>query len=56
MVCADDVNISGRSAHTIEKNTEALLVTSKEIGLEVNADKTKSWSCLEIRIPDEFTI
>jgi hypothetical protein len=31
----------GGSIHTIRKNTEALVVTSKEIGLEVNAEKTK---------------
>ena len=35
-----DVNILGGSVDTIKK-TEALVVTSKEIGLEVNADKTK---------------
>jgi hypothetical protein len=40
LVYADDVNILGRSVHTIEKNTEALVVASKEIGLEVNSDKT----------------
>jgi hypothetical protein len=33
--------ILGRSVHTINKNTEALVSVSKEIGLEVNADKTK---------------
>jgi len=33
--------ILGGSAHTIQKNTEALLVASKETGLEVNADRTK---------------
>jgi len=38
---AHDVNISGGSVHTIKKNTEALLVCSKQIGLEVNVDKTK---------------
>ena len=27
--------------HTVEKNTEALVVAIKENGLEVNADKTK---------------
>lgn len=27
--------------HTIKKNTEALLVTSKETGLELNAKKTE---------------
>jgi hypothetical protein len=37
---AYDVNVLGGSVHTI-KNTEALLVASKIIGLEVNADKTK---------------
>jgi hypothetical protein len=41
LVFADDVNILGRSIHTIKKNTEALVVVSKESGLEVNADKTE---------------
>ena len=41
MFYADDVNILDRSVRTIEKNTEALVEASKEIGLEVNADKTK---------------
>jgi len=31
----------GGSIHTIKENTEALVVASKEIGLEVNSDKTK---------------
>ena len=39
---ADDVNISGRSVRTIEKNIVALVVASKETDLEVNADKTKN--------------
>ena len=38
---ADDVNILGGSAHTVKENSEALVVATKEIGLEVNADKTK---------------
>ena len=38
---ADNVNILGGSVHTEEENAEALVVTTKEIGLEVNADKTK---------------
>jgi hypothetical protein len=36
-----DVNILGGSVHTIKKNTEALVVASKQTELEVNADKTK---------------
>jgi hypothetical protein len=31
----------GRSIHIISENTGALIVVSKEIGLEVNADKMK---------------
>ena len=41
LVYADYVYFLGGNAHTIKKNAEALLVASKEIGLEVNADKTK---------------
>jgi hypothetical protein len=38
---ADDVNILGGSVHTVTENAEALVVATKEIGLEVNTDKTK---------------
>jgi len=41
LVYADDVNILGGSVHTVKENAEALTVASKEIGLEVNTDKTK---------------
>ena len=34
-------NILGGSVYTIKKNAEALVVASKEIGQEVDADKTK---------------
>ena len=38
---ADDVNILGGSVGTVKKNAEALVAATKEIGLEVNAHKTK---------------
>ena len=51
-----DVNMLGGSVHTVKENTETLVVANKEIGLEVNADKTSSWSYLEIRMQDEVTV
>jgi hypothetical protein len=41
LVYADYVNMLGGIVRTIKKNAEALLVASQEIGLEVNAYKTK---------------
>jgi hypothetical protein len=38
---ADDVNIVGGNLDTTKKNKEALLHASKEVGLEVNPEKTK---------------
>jgi hypothetical protein len=38
---ADDVNLLGDNIDTIKKNTEALIDTSKEVGLEVNTEKSK---------------
>jgi len=53
---ADDVNILGGSVHTVKENAAALMVASREIGLEVNADKLSTWSCLEIRMQDKVTV
>ena len=38
---ADDVNIQAGSMHTLKENAEALVAATREIGLEVSADKTK---------------
>jgi len=43
LVYADDVNILGGIVHTIKRNTEALVVASKEIGLEEDDEATKTW-------------
>jgi len=40
LVCADDVSILDESEYTIKKNTEAVVVASKETCLEVNVEKT----------------
>jgi len=38
---ADDVNVMGGSIHTLKENAEVLVTATREIGLEVNADKTQ---------------
>ena len=38
---ADYVNILGGSILTLKENVEALVAATREIGLEVSADKTK---------------
>ena len=49
LVYAVDVNILGGSIYVIRKDTEALVVVSKETGLLVNADKTKYMVMSRIR-------
>jgi hypothetical protein len=41
LVYADDVNMLGTSINTIKENTETLTDHSKDISLEINAEKTK---------------
>jgi len=41
LVYADDVSVLGGSVYTIKENAETLVVAGKEMGLEVNAGKTK---------------
>jgi hypothetical protein len=53
-VYADD-DILGGSGCAIKKNTEALVDSSKKFGLDVNAVKVSTWSCLKIRMQDEVT-
>jgi hypothetical protein len=38
---ADYVNLLGDNTHTINKSIEKLIEASKEVGLEINAEKTK---------------
>jgi hypothetical protein len=41
LIYADDVNVPGNYTGTIQKNTDSLIDASKEVGLEVNAKKSK---------------
>jgi hypothetical protein len=38
---ANEVNLLGDNIDTINKNTQTLIYASKEVGLEVNVEKTK---------------
>jgi len=55
-VYADNVNMVGGSVHIIKENAYALIVATKEIRLEVNADESKYMVMLEIRMQDEVII
>jgi hypothetical protein len=41
LVCADDINLLGDTINAIEKNTERPFEASRNVGLEINAEKTK---------------
>jgi hypothetical protein len=41
LVCAVDVNLLGDNIDTVKRNTQTLTDAGKEVGLEVNTEKTK---------------
>jgi hypothetical protein len=41
LACADNVILLGDNIDTMKKNTETLISASKEVGLEINVEKTK---------------
>jgi hypothetical protein len=50
MAYADDVNLLGDNIDTMNKNTQTLIDASKEVGLEVNVEKTKFMLVLGTRM------
>jgi hypothetical protein len=40
LVYADDVNLSGDSTNILKENKETLIEASRDVGLEINAEKT----------------
>jgi hypothetical protein len=41
LVCAGDINLLGDSINTIKESTETILGTSRDVGIEINVEKTK---------------
>jgi hypothetical protein len=53
LVYADGVNLLGDNIDTVKKNTETLIDATKEVGLEVNAERTK-YCCLVTKMQGKF--
>jgi hypothetical protein len=47
---ADDVNLLGDDIDTIKKNTETSIEATKEVGIEMNVEKTKYMFYLVTRL------
>jgi len=56
LVYADSISMLGWNTNTINKNTEALLEASREVGLEVKAEKIELQLCLTITTEDKIII
>jgi hypothetical protein len=41
LVYADDINLLSNNINTKKENTETLLEARRDVGLEINAEKTK---------------
>jgi hypothetical protein len=52
-VCADDVNLLGDDIDAIQENTQTLIDAGKEVGLEVNTEKTIC-CCLVSKMEDKI--
>jgi hypothetical protein len=48
------VNLLGDNIDTTKKNTETLIAASKEVGLEINAEKVNVISSPECRSKSEY--
>jgi hypothetical protein len=57
LVCAGDINLLGDSVNTIKENTETILEAGRDVGLEINSEKTKYMiiiSSSELRTEPEY--
>jgi hypothetical protein len=56
LVYGDDVNLLGGSVNTIKENSQTLLEASRDIGREINAEKTKYMIMSRYPIQDRTSI